>query len=117
MEEIDAGAVASAPAIAPVKKTNGWEITNDFLEELRADITYRGIDIGRELGKMQAWCRTHRKHPTQRRFVNWLNNAEPTVAGVIGATPIAAARPKPKLPAGEFWEGVAKITGQEVATK
>jgi transcriptional regulator of met regulon len=48
----------------------------DWLKELEADKTYAGIDVRREYGKMLNWCKLRSKKPTQRRFVNWLNNAE-----------------------------------------
>ncbi len=51
----------------------------DWLKELEADKTYAGIDVRREYGKMLNWCKLRSKKPTQRRFVNWLNNAEKTL--------------------------------------
>ncbi len=51
----------------------------DWLKELEADKTYSGIDVRREYGKMLNWCKLRSKKPTQRRFVNWLNNAEKTL--------------------------------------
>jgi hypothetical protein len=48
----------------------------DWLKELEVDKTYSGIDVRREYGKMLNWCKIRKKKPTQRRFVNWLNNAE-----------------------------------------
>ncbi len=51
----------------------------DWLKELEADKTYQGIDVRREYGKMLNWCKLRSKKPTQRRFVNWLNNAEKTL--------------------------------------
>jgi len=51
----------------------------DWLKELEADKTYQGIDVRREYGKMLNWCKLRSKKPTQRRFINWLNNAEKTL--------------------------------------
>jgi hypothetical protein len=51
----------------------------DWLKELEADKTYSGIDVRREYGKMLNWCKLRSKKPTQRRFVNWLNNADKTL--------------------------------------
>ncbi len=51
----------------------------DWLKELEQDKTYQGIDVRREYGKMLNWCKLRSKKPTQRRFVNWLNNAEKTL--------------------------------------
>jgi hypothetical protein len=47
-----------------------------FLESLKANPAYKGIDIDRELGKCQAWCIANGKSPNKRRFVNWLNRAD-----------------------------------------
>ncbi len=47
-----------------------------FILELKADVTYAGIDVEREFGKMANWCKIHGKQPSKRRFVNWLNKAE-----------------------------------------
>lgn len=49
---------------------------SDFLKMLTQNQAYQGIDISVELGKMMTWCAVNRKHPSQRRFVNWLNHAE-----------------------------------------
>jgi hypothetical protein len=48
----------------------------EFFASLRANEAYAGIDIEREFGKMTAWCNTHQKQATQRRFVNWLNRVD-----------------------------------------
>lgn len=42
---------------------------------------YQGIDVKRELGKMQVWCEANRKQATRRRFVNWLNRCERPMNG------------------------------------
>ncbi len=45
----------------------------DWLYSLKANPAYVGINIDAEHGKMIAWCEVHRKQPTWRRLVNWLN--------------------------------------------
>lgn len=57
----------------------------DWVEELKKDDTYKGIDVQRELGKMINWCKAHKMNPTRRRFVNWLNRVD---------RPIQADKPK-----------------------
>lgn len=57
---------------ASLQPDDGW------ISELSRDPTYRGINVRNEFGKMQRWCEQNRKQPTKRRFVNWLNRAEPT---------------------------------------
>lgn len=48
----------------------------EWVEVLCRSSAYQGIDVKRELGKMQAWCSVRRKVPSRRRFVNWLNNCD-----------------------------------------
>lgn len=48
----------------------------EWLENLKKNAAYEGIDVGREYGKMCAWCETNRKQPTRRRFINWLNRVD-----------------------------------------
>jgi len=54
----------------------------DWVEELSQEEACRGIDVPRELAKMQAWCKQNGKHPTRRRFTNWLNRADRTIQEV-----------------------------------
>ncbi len=61
------------------KKERSAQSVEDWLKELEADKTYQGIDVRREYGKMLNWCKLRSKKPTQRRFVNWLNNADKTL--------------------------------------
>ena len=51
----------------------------DWLKELETDPTYKGVNVRIEYGKMLNWCKVRKKQPTQRRFINWLNNAERTL--------------------------------------
>ena len=55
---------------------SGQQSSEDFLKNLEADPTYNNVDVRREYGKMKAWCRIRNKQPTERRFVNWLNNVD-----------------------------------------
>lgn len=52
----------------------------DFVSLISADPTYAGIDVPREFGKMQNWCKVNNKQPTKRRFINWLNRADRPIA-------------------------------------
>ena len=60
----------------------------DWLESLKVDPAYIGIDVAIEHAKASRWCETNRKQLSRRRFVNWLNRAE---------RPIGSAKPQ-----GEF---------------
>jgi hypothetical protein len=69
---------AEAEAEKKEDGANGSRPTSDsdWLDALCKDETYRGIDVRREHGKMTAWCKTNRKEPTRRRFINWLNRVD-----------------------------------------
>lgn len=62
------------------KPTTGIVLTDDaFLAKLKESEAYKGIDIDRELGKLDAWLLTPRgrgKQRTRQRIVNWLNRAD-----------------------------------------
>jgi hypothetical protein len=49
---------------------------SQWLDALSKDSANRGIDVPREYGKMRQWCQVNHKHPTRKRFVNWLNRAD-----------------------------------------
>ena len=51
-----------------------------FVESLKANPAYKGIDIAREHNKAGAWCLANRRELTRRFFVNWLNRAERPMA-------------------------------------
>jgi hypothetical protein len=78
---------ASASASASEKKeekkstavrtrVNGL-IDSEWIASLKEDQTYQGIDVDRELGKMQNWCKVRDLTPSRRRFVSWLNRDRP----------------------------------------
>lgn len=47
-----------------------------WLKTLENDPTYAGIDIRRELGKMQQWCLLKRKQASRSRFLNWIGRID-----------------------------------------
>lgn len=47
-----------------------------WLKTIENDPTYAGIDIRRELGKMQQWCLLKRKQPSRARFLNWIGRID-----------------------------------------
>ncbi len=60
----------------------------DFIFSLKTNTAYNGIDIDRELSKMDAWLLAHPgKQKTKRFIVNWLNRIDkpirPTPTGII----------------------------------
>jgi hypothetical protein len=58
-------------------------VTDDqFIESLKTNPAYRGIDIGKELARMDAWFLTPKgagRKKTRRFILNWLNKAEAVV--------------------------------------
>ena len=47
-----------------------------FLESIRCNPAYQGIDIDRERGKALSWCLANHRICSQRFFVNWLNKCD-----------------------------------------
>lgn len=77
----DIGANESRPTVSD----------SEWIESLKTDQTYSGIDVAREYGKMRNWCATNNKTPSRRRFTNWLNRAERPLDGPNGAVPAKQA--------------------------
>ena len=60
----------------------------EMMQEIKSSPAYQGIDVDRELSKMQMWCQTKGKLPTMARFVNWLNRVEtPLLSNGVVDTP------------------------------
>lgn len=81
------------PVVARTKRKTPLSHMSDeeLVAELSSDPTYAGIDIPREIGKCRSWCKVNGKKPTARRFVNWLNKADRTLADLgAGASQRAA---------------------------
>jgi hypothetical protein len=89
----------------------------DWLNELEADKTYQGIDVRREYGKMLNWCKLRSKKPTQRRFINWLNNAEKTLPAQHAARPDYKRNyaPPAREPTQEEIDNARRIAHEETA--
>lgn len=49
----------------------------EWITSIKADPTYAGIDVDRELGKCQAWCAANSQTCSRKRFINWINRARP----------------------------------------
>ena len=47
-----------------------------FFNDLHTNPGYAGIDIERERGKCEAWCKANGRNFSQTTFVNWLNRIE-----------------------------------------
>lgn len=72
---IDNSAEVSAPQ--PVSSASDSAQTDaEWLESLKSNPAYRGIDVAREHAKALVWAAENKKQMSRRRFVNWLNRAE-----------------------------------------
>lgn len=85
----DAVAVAVTQPVAVAEKGRPVVLTDDqFLASLKLNPAYQGIDIDRELGKLDAWLLTPRgrgKQKSRQRIVNWLNRADRPLESSAGA--------------------------------
>ena len=66
------------------KKSHVVLADDQFIATLRANGAYQGIDIDRELGRMDAWLLTPKgrgRKKTRRFVVNWLNRIDRPMAG------------------------------------
>lgn len=82
-----AGKAGASPAVWNGMEWNGSEgkegsaeaspaSQDEWLEGLVRNPAYDGIDVKVQFEKMKVWCKEHRKEPTRRRFVNWLNRCD-----------------------------------------
>ena len=53
-----------------------------WIQSVKANPIYKGLDIDREYGKMVTWCEVNRKIPSRKRFINWINRAEKPITAV-----------------------------------
>jgi hypothetical protein len=65
---------------APRRKPYNAMTEAEFIACLEAEPSLAGVDIKKEIGKCQFWCRCNQKQPTRARTLNWLNRAERTLA-------------------------------------
>ena len=69
------------PRFSP-KAQNGNMPDEEFLQVLKENPAYKGVDIDKELGKMDAWLLTPKgmgRKKTRKFIVNWLNKTDPIV--------------------------------------
>jgi hypothetical protein len=90
-------AVTAAPSAKPAGKSSKSAMPDsDWLETLKTNPAYAGIDIQREFGKAQAWCDTMRRVLNRRRFVNWLNRCERPMNAFTPHKPFKVDLPEPQ---------------------
>ena len=74
-----------SPSLVAASVPNGTEVsltpsskkirlaTKEDIAELEKDPSLKGINLHQEYAAMLRWCDSNRKHPTKRRFTNWIN--------------------------------------------
>jgi hypothetical protein len=81
LEEMTAGDSAEVSAPQPVQSvSDAGQSDAEWLESLKSNPAYRGIDVAREHAKALVWAAENKKQMSRRRFVNWLNRAERPMA-------------------------------------
>jgi hypothetical protein len=87
--ETQANAGSTTEAISKKKAPKVSALTDEeWIESLKSNPAYKGIDVQREYFKAIAWCSTNNRTATRRMFINWLNRAEQKLGSVkvSGAT-------------------------------
>lgn len=82
----------TTPSQQVVKNLNGQTPTDEFLTKLKTNPAYSGIDIDRELAKMDAWLQTPKgkgRKKTRGFIVNWLNKVDVPVEGQPVSPPVS----------------------------
>lgn len=74
MDLSEVGAYIRSLCKADIAKAEKREPDGRWLEELKREALYDGIDIGLQFGLCAQWCKNNRKHLSKQRFVNWLAN-------------------------------------------
>lgn len=65
------------------------------LDSLRSNPAYAHINIDAEQQKLRVWCAAHKKQPTLKRFIAWLNRIEAPI-GTQAAKPALPSIPEPQ---------------------
>lgn len=58
---------------------NRDSIDEQWVQSLRTNAAYAGLNIDHQLAKAQAWASTNRRQCSRKFFINWLNRAEQPV--------------------------------------
>jgi hypothetical protein len=59
----------------------------EWLDGLKANPAFAGIDVQREHAKMVEWGEVNHKQPTRRRFINWLNRCDRPLTAPANSQP------------------------------
>lgn len=93
-----------APKAAPRRKPYNMMTEEEFLEYLENEPSLAGLDIKREIGKCQFWCKNNKAEMTRNRILKWLAKADRVLT--FNGTG-ASSRPKERaqwgIPEPEGW--------------
>lgn len=86
---------ASSSALAQIEQRKGKErkgnkrveskpaTPSNFIEELKNNAAYKGIEVDREALKAKLWAEKRGRKFTERFFLNWMNRADKTVTVAV----------------------------------
>lgn len=77
----------ASPSSSKREGVRGGETESVWLDELKTDLAYKGIDVGHEYLKAVRWCKENHRQLTRRTFINWLNRADRRLSGTIKTNP------------------------------
>lgn len=81
IEEISSFLATLPKPTAVRKKAVSKMSDEEWITDMEADPSLAGIDIKRELGRCQFWCKNNSQKFSRKRFGNWLLKADRTVNG------------------------------------
>lgn len=98
-----------AEALKGAKREKKTELTDEqWVAEMEREPALKGINIRREIGLAQLWCKQNRRVPTRRFLTNWFNRAEKVVdLKAMGAQHATGLKPPPP-PGPEGWHAWLK---------
>lgn len=99
----DGVAHARAPAKPKRQKPYASMTEEEFIASLEAEPFLQGVDVKREIGRCQFWCRWKGREATRMTILNWLKKAD-KVVGFNGAGASSRGVPaKPMLAEPRNW--------------
>ena len=80
----------------PRRVKKAAQTDEEWVRELEAEPSLKGINIKQEIGRAQFWCKQNKRVPTRRFLINWLNKAERVVdLKAMGAQHATGLKPPP----------------------
>jgi hypothetical protein len=68
-------------SVSSAKPTQPASVSDpEWINGLKSDPAYEGIDIERAIARCRRWCSENKKHLTRRRITNWLNKEDKPIA-------------------------------------